>query len=133
MNIIALVCPVKKKVWTLNFIWSYFVVTIKLLTHRLTQTSYMSSFAVTDSSDTKTAQSLPYANDLPLLHCFISFSRNIIKKLKDLFTVWREAARQSRCKCQRLAKCLVSQYHTWTHLLCFSHNNCCSILCLCFL
>lgn len=39
---------------------------------------------------------------------FSHFSRSTIKKWKDLFTVWRAAARRWRCKRQAAPRCLVS-------------------------
>ncbi|KAM7402210.1 hypothetical protein PAMP_017473 [Pampus punctatissimus] len=35
----------------------------------------------------------------------LHFDWSLIRKLRDLFTVWRVAARQSRCKCQTTEKC----------------------------
>lgn len=44
--------------------------------------------------------------------CIVSSPRSLIKRSKDLFTAWREAVRQSRCKCPCVGKCLVSHHHT---------------------
>lgn len=68
------------------------------------------------------------------LLCFFFFSlRSIIKKSRDLFTILREAARQSRCNCRRTAKCLVSHCHACTRLqslFCLFPPKINSLLCL---
>lgn len=43
-----------------------------------------------------------------VFHFFSYFSRSTIKRWKDLFTVWRAAARRWRCKRQTALRCLVS-------------------------
>lgn len=43
-----------------------------------------------------------------LLFRFLYFSRSMIKRWKDLFTVWRAAARRWRCKRQTARRCHVS-------------------------
>lgn len=44
----------------------------------------------------------------PCFSFFLIFSRSTIKRWKDLFTVWRAAARRWRCKRQTALRCLVS-------------------------